>query len=207
MIPFNLTALTRKNPLYFPQENPPKFYPKSFILSIFSPISRFISKIFSSITALQHFKKKTMTEIHSEFTFDEDQEMETQPIYLSSDESETGCPCASPIPQLPDNVRDTYSAMTQLIAAQHEQMSSSGNFDRQYPPTPPVSLISDDDNDEVFTTKIGNTAQLIPCTPNRRPHPIQLSQQLTPIPDTPESPIRKIVDNLTYVDRMIYPTH
>ena len=41
-------------------------------------------------------------------------------------------------------------------------MSSSGNFDQQYPPTPPLSLISDDDNDEVFTPIFGNPDQLIP---------------------------------------------
>ena len=64
-----------------------------------------------------------MAERNSQFTFDEDRKMETQPIYLSSDESETASPCASPIPQLPNIVPDTYSAIPQLIAAQREQMS------------------------------------------------------------------------------------
>ena len=129
-----------------------------------------------------------MAEMKSQFNFVEDQEMETQPLYLSSDESEIASPCSSPTLQLPNNVPDTYSAITQLIAAQHEQMSSSGNFALQYPPTQPTSIISDEDNDEMFTPIIGNLAQPVPYTPNRRPHPIQLSQQMRPIPDTPESP-------------------
>ena len=70
-----------------------------------------------------------MAEMNSKFNFDEDQEMETQPIYLPSDENEIGSPCSAPIPQLPNNVPYKYSAITQLIAAQHEEMSSSGNFD------------------------------------------------------------------------------
>ena len=128
--------------------------------------------------------------MNCQFTIDEDEEMETQPIYLSSDESETASLCSLPIPQLPNNVPDTYSAITKLMAAQHEQKSSSGNFGPQYLPTPPTSLISDDDNGEVFTPITGNPAQLIPYTPNRRPRRLHLSQsqQLTPIPDTPESP-------------------
>ena len=129
-----------------------------------------------------------MAEMKSQFNLDEDQELETQPIYLSSDESEIASPRSSPTPQLPNNVPDTYSAITQLIAAQHEQMSLSSTSAAQYPITPPTSLLSDDDNDEVFTPLIGNPAQSLPYTPNRRPQPLQLSQQLTPIPDTPESP-------------------
>ena len=115
--------------------------------------------------------------------------METQPIYLSSDESEIDSPSSSPIPQLPNNVPDTYSAITQLRAAQHEQMSLSGTSARQCPTTPPTSLISDDENGDMLTPITGNLAQLLPYTPNRHPIPIQLCQQITPIPDTPESPI------------------
>ena len=66
-----------------------------------------------------------MAETNSQFNFDENQEIETQPIFLFSDESEINSPCSSPIPQPPNNVPDTYSAITQLIAAQHEQMSLS----------------------------------------------------------------------------------
>ena len=114
--------------------------------------------------------------------------METQPIYLSSDESEIDSLRLSPILQLPNNVPDKYSAITQLIAAQHEQMSLSGTSASQYPTTSPTSLISDDENDDMFTPIIGNPAQFFPHTPNRLPIPIQLCQQTTPIPQTPESP-------------------
>ena len=129
-----------------------------------------------------------MAEKNSQFTIEEDQEMETQPIYLSSDEIEIDSPCSSPFPQLPNNVPDTCSAITQLIAAQLEQMSLSGTYSLQYPSTPSTSLISDDDNDEVLTPIIGNPAQFLPCTPNRHPIPLEVCQQITPIPDTPESP-------------------
>ena len=81
-----------------------------------------------------------MAEINSQFNFDENQEMETQPIFLSSDESEIDSPCSSPIPQLPNNVPDPYSAITQVISAHHEQMSLSGTSAPQYPITPPTSL-------------------------------------------------------------------
>ena len=79
-----------------------------------------------------------MVEMNSQFTIDEDQEMETQPIYLSSDESEIDSLSSSPIPQLPNKVPNTYSAITQLIAAQHEQMSLSGTSLPQYPTTAPT---------------------------------------------------------------------
>ena len=113
-----------------------------------------------------------MDKRNSHFTIDEDKEMETQAIYLSSDETEIASPCSSAIPQLPNNVSDMYSAITQLIAAQHEQMSSTGNFALHYPITPPTSLVSDDGNDEMLTPIIGNPAQFLTYTPNR--HPISL---------------------------------
>ena len=129
-----------------------------------------------------------MAEINSQFNFNEDQEMETQPNFLTSDESEIDSPSSSPIQQLPNNVPHTYSAITQLIAAQHEQMSLSGTSARQCPTTPLTSLISDDENGDMLTPITGNLAQFLPYTPNHHPIPIQLCQQKTPIPDTPESP-------------------
>ena len=129
-----------------------------------------------------------MAEMNSQFTIEEHQELETQPIYLSSDESETDSLCSSPIPQSLNNVPDTYSAINQLIAAQHEQMSLPGTSAPPYPITPPTSLISDEENDEMLTPTTGNPAQFSPYTPNRQPIPLQLCQQITPIPDTPESP-------------------
>ena len=110
--------------------------------------------------------------------------METQHIYLSGDESEIVPPCSSLSPQLPNTVLDTYSAIRQLIAAEHEQMSSRRNLAQQYPPTLPNSLMSDNDDNEVFTPLFGNVLY----TPNCCPHPLQVCQQLTPMPGTPESP-------------------
>ena len=135
MISFNLTALTRETPLIqrkektriiFPRKTSQKFTLNSFKFSTFILLSRFSLRISSRNTVLQYFKKKAMAEINSQFNFNKDQEMETQPIFLSSDESEIDSPCSSPIPQLRNNVPYTYSAITQLIAAQHEQMSLSG---------------------------------------------------------------------------------
>ena len=102
--------------------------------------------------------------------------MESHPIYLSSYVSEFDSSCSSPIPQLLNNVPDTYSAITQLIAAQREQISVSGTSAPQYPTTPLTSLISDDENDEVLTPTIGNPAQFLPYTPNFHPIPLQICQ-------------------------------
>ena len=197
MISFNLTALTRETPLIqrkvktcelFPRKTSQNFTLNSFIFSTLILLSHSSLQIPSRNTALQYFKKKAMAKMNSQFTIDADQEMETQPIYLSSDESEIDSLCSSPTPQLPNNVPDTYSAITQLIAAQHEQMSLPGSSAPQYPITPPTSLISDDEDDDMLTPITGNPAQFLPYIPNRHPIPIQLCQQITPIPDTPESP-------------------
>ena len=83
-------------------------------------------------------------------------------------------------------------------------MSSSGNLALQNPPTLPTSLISDDDDDEVFTPKHRNPTQHLPNTPNRHPHLPQLCQQLTSIPGTPESPNLENRNNLTYFDPTTY---
>ena len=185
MISFNLTALTRQTPLIqrkaktrtiFPRKTFQKFTLNSFIFSTFILLSRFSLLTSSRNTALQYFKKKAMAETNSHFNFNENQKMETQPIFLSSDESEIDSPCSSPIPQLPNTVPDTYSAITQLIAAHHEQMSLFGTSAPQYPITSPTSLIPDDEDDNTLTPITGNPAQLLPYTPNRHPIPIQLCQ-------------------------------
>ena len=67
-------------------------------------------------------------------------------------------------------------------------MSLCGTSALQCPTTPPTSLISDDENAEVPTPIIGNPDQFWPYTPNRHPIPLLLCQQITPIPDTPQSP-------------------
>ena len=142
MISFILTALTRTTPLIqgksktrkiFHTKTLHNFTHSSFVVSIFDQISCFISNLISLTTALRIFKRKAMAEINSQLSIDEDQEMETQPIYLSSDESEIASPCSSPILQLPNDVPDTHSAITQLIAAQHEQILSSGTSGPQNP--------------------------------------------------------------------------
>ena len=197
MISFNLTGVTQETPSIQRKEKTRNIPPRkpfqnytqlSFTVLTFNLISRFNSTIFSQTTALQYFKKKAMDEMNSQFTIDEDQQMETQPIYLSSDESETDAHCSTPIQQLPENVPDTYGAITHLIAAQHEQMSSSGTSAQQYPITPTTSLIPDDENDDMLTPIIGNPAQFSPYNPTRHPIPLILCQQTTLIPDTPEPP-------------------
>ena len=112
MIPLNLTALTRATPLIQPKEKTREIFhtktlQSAFIVPILNQISCFTSNLFSSTTAQRYFKRKAMAEMNVQFIVDEDQEMETQPIYLSSDESEIASPCSSPIPQLPNNVPDT----------------------------------------------------------------------------------------------------
>ena len=185
MISFNLTALTRQTPFIqrkaktrenFPWKTFQKFTQLSFIVSTFNLISHLSSEKSPQTTELQYFKKKAMAEMNSQFTIEEDQEMETHPIYLSSHESEIDPLCSSPIPQLPNNVPDTYSAIAQLIAAQQEQMSLSSTSAPPFPTTPPTSLISDDNNDEVLTAIIGNPAQFLPYSPNRHTITLQLFQ-------------------------------
>ena len=118
-----------------------------------------------------------MAEINTQFHLDEDQKMQTQPIYLSSDESDINSLPSSLVPQPPDNVPDTHGAITQLIAAQHQQMSLSGTSAPQCPITPPTSLISDDEDNEMLTPIGGNRAQFLIYTLDHRY-----------IPDTPQSP-------------------
>ena len=61
----------------------------------------------------------------------------------------------------------------------------------QYPPSPPTSFISDDNEDEVFTSIVGNPSQIVPYVPEHLPHPVQLCQQLTHNPDTQQFPTPK----------------
>ena len=186
MISFNLTALTQptlsiqrksKTRDIFPRKTSHNFTQFSFISSTFILLSCFNLRIVSTNTALHHFKKKAMAATNTQFTIDDDQEMETEPIYLSSDESENESPPSSPLPKLPNNTPDKNSAITQLIAAQHEQMPLSGISDPQCPITPPTSLISDDEDNETLPSTDGVRAQFSTYTRDRRP-----------IPDTPQSP-------------------
>ena len=120
------------------------------------------------------------------FLIEEDEEpMATEPIYLSSDESEYSTPNTTPNHQLECIYPDSIN---QLIASQLEQRSNMGAGTIVYPPTPNTSMISDDEYQMNPTLIIGNPEQYTPQIPPRRNHPIQLCQHVQPIPDTPESP-------------------
>ena len=132
-----------------------------------------------------------MAEMSYQFTSDEDQEMETQPTYLSKDETENTSPCSSPGSQLPNNVPDKYGDIRYLIASQQDQMSASESLKLKYPPTPPISLTTDVDDNEVFTPLFSNPFPKLPFVSNCRHHPLQFCQQLTPVPESLESPTPK----------------
>ena len=69
-----------------------------------------------------------------------------------------------------------------------EQRSNTGTETAFYPPTPNMSMISDDEDSMDPTPIIGNPEQYTLQIPPRRNHPIQRCQHVQPIPDTPESP-------------------
>ena len=96
MTSLNLTALTQptlsiqrksKTRNIFPRKTPQNFTQSSFIFSTLILLSCFNLRIVSTNTALHHFKQKAMAGTNTQFTIDGDQEMEIEPIYLSSDES------------------------------------------------------------------------------------------------------------------------
>ena len=195
MIPFNLTALTHPTPFiqqnaktreFFHAKTIRNFTPSSFIVSIFNQNNRSTSNLFSSITALRCFKKKAMADMTTTFPIEEDVEpLATEPIYLSSDESEYSTPNTTP-----DHQRECFypDSINQLIASQLEQRSNMGTETVFSPLTPNTSMISDDEDPMNPTPIIGNPEQYTPQIPQRRHHPIQLCQHVHPIPDTPESP-------------------
>ena len=200
MIPFDLTALIRatsfiqrkaKTREIFHTKTLQNFTQFLFIFSTFNLISRFSSKISPQTTALQYFKRKTMAEMNCQLTIMKIRKWKHNSFTYPVIRVKSTHIAHHLSRKQPNNVPDTYSAITELIAAQHEQMSLSGTSALQYPTTPPTSLISDDENDDVLTPIIGNPAQFLPYTPNRHPIPLQLCQQITPIPHTPESPTRE----------------
>ena len=195
MIPSNPTALTRPTPLIqrnaktrkiFHSETLQNFTSSSFTVSIFNQNSRFTSSLFSSITALKYFKKNAMADMTTTFLIEEDEEpVTTEPMYLSSDESEYSTPNTTSDHQLecisPDSIN-------QLIASQLEQRSNTGTETVFYPPAPNMSLTSDGEDSMDPTPITGNPEQYTPHILQRRNHPIQLCQHVQPIPDTPELP-------------------
>ena len=127
-----------------------------------------------------------MADITTTFRIEEDEEpVATEPIYLSSDESEYSTPNTTPDHQIECAYPDSIN---QLIASQLEQRSNMGTETIFYPPTPNTSMISDDEDLMNPTPIIGNPEQYTPQIPPRRNHPIQLCQHVQPIPDTPASP-------------------
>ena len=113
-----------------------------FTVSTFQPTSRRISSKISTNTALRHLKHTELAEMRYHFNFNVDQEiMETQPIYRSSDESENTTHHSSPVKVPVKNVPDSYDATTQQIASQHEKRSAYGIVALQNPATPPTSLL------------------------------------------------------------------
>ena len=195
MISFNLTALTRstlliqrkaKTRIIFPRKTFQNFTQLLFIISIFNKNSRFPSNLFSSTMALKNFKKKAMADRTTTFLTEGDEEpMATELIYLLSDESEYSTPNTTPNHQLECIYPDSIN---QLIASQLEQRSNMGAETIVYPPTPNMSIISDDEDPMNPTPIIGNPEQYTPQIPPRSNHPIQLCQHVQPTPNTPQSP-------------------
>ena len=127
-----------------------------------------------------------MADLTTTFLIEKDEEpMATEPINLSSDESEYSTPNTTPDHQLECTYPD---AINQLIASQLEQRSNTGADTVFYQPTPNTPMISDDEYQMNPTPIVGNPEQYTPQIPPRRNHPIQLCQHVQPIPDTPESP-------------------
>ena len=111
--------------------------------------------------------------------------MATEPIYLSSDESEYSTANTTP----DRHQKSIYiDSINHLIASQLEQRSNTGTETIFYPPTQNTSMISDDEEQSNLTPINGNPEQNTSPTPQRRNQPIKLCQHLQPIPDTPESP-------------------
>ena len=195
MISFNLTALTQQTLSIQRKSKTRDIFPRKIFKilpnfhSYFQSSTKtvaFLHNLAFSITALKHLKKRAFADMTTTFRIEEDEEpMATEPIYLSSDASEYSTPNTTPDHQpeciYPDSIN-------QLIASQLEQRSNIGAETILYPPTPNTSVISDDEDPMNPTPIIGNPAQYTPQIVPRRNHPIQICQNMQPIPDTPQSP-------------------
>ena len=195
MISFNITALTQPTLSIQRKSKTRDIVPRKIfkILPNFhsyfqssTNTAAFLQNLVYSITALKHFKKRAFADMTTTFRIEEDEEpMATEPINLSSDESEYSTPNTTPDHQpeciYPDSIN-------QLIASQLEQRSYIGAETIVYPPTPNTSVISDEEDPMNPAPIIGNPAQYTPQIIPRRNHPIQICQNMQPIPDTPQSP-------------------
>ena len=177
MISFNLTALTQptlsiqrksKTRHIFPKKPfriSPNFH--SYFQSSTKTVA-LLQNLVYSITALKHFKKRAFAHMTTTFRIEEDEEpMATEPIYLSSDESEYSTANTTPDHQLecihPDSIN-------QLVASQLEQRSNMGAETIVYPPTPNTSIISAKDDPMNPTPIIGNPDQSA-SDPTQTPSP------------------------------------
>ena len=100
------------------------------------------------------------------FLIKEDEEpMATEPIYLSSDESEYSTPNTTP------NHHDEgiyIDSNNQLIASQLEQRSNTDTETVFYPPTPNTCLISDTEEQSNLTPIFGDPEQYTSPISQRR---------------------------------------
>ena len=106
-----------------------------------------------------------MAEMTPLFLLEEDEKpMATEPIYLSSDESECSTPNTTPEHHHQSIYPDPNN---QLIASQVGQRSNLGTETVLYPPTPNTSLISDDEEQSNLPLTFGNPEQYTPQIPLR----------------------------------------
>ena len=160
----------------FHTETLQNFTQLSFIVSFLNQTSCFISKRFSSTTALRYFKKKAMAGMTPVILLDEDDEpMVTEPIYLLSDESEYSTPNTTPVHHHESIYPDSIN---QQVASQLEQRPNMGTETVFCPPTPNTSMISDDKEQSNLTPIIGHPGQYTSQMAQRRNPPKRFCQHL-----------------------------
>ena len=113
-----------------------------------------------------------MAEITHIILLAKDEPMATEPIYLSTDDSEFSTPNTTP-----DHHHESYypDSINQLIASQLEQRSNMGRETVFYPPTPKTSMITDDEEQANLTPIVGNHEQYTWMIPQRGNHPFLLT--------------------------------
>ena len=113
-----------------------------------------------------------MTDMTPIFFLEEDEVlMATEPIYLSSDESEYSTPNKT----LDHHYESIYpDSINQQIVSQLEQWSNMSTGTAFYPPTSITSSISDDEEQSNLAPMIANSERYTLQIPQRRNHPKQL---------------------------------
>ena len=136
-----------------------------------------------------------MANMTTTFLIEEDEEpMATEPIYLSSDESEYSTPNTTPDHQLECIYPDSID---QLIASQLEQRSNMGTETIFYPPTPNTSMISDDEYPMNPTPIVGKPEQYISQIPPRPITQYNFANMYNPSQTRRNLQPQKIVDDQT----------